>query len=260
MSKYIEMLEFFVENGISLNTDQIEALNEKFFDRGNKTVYSCSVIIDKDNVSNNKSVKDAIIYWICACYSGKLENGVIIFPKESFYKQLVDENKYIYISKFNHKYNPKGITYGEQHKYKFISVEDKGNVMSLISKYSIKTKVKDNGIKEDDREKIYKDACKIANKVILDLSKSDPNIKKGFNVVNHDEYDLSDFINGIDNYIDIIYCDAWSYTNNKARDEEEYNKYQQALDNVVEEFKNRVKFAKVEYDGDWDDGCLEIYL
>ncbi len=227
-------------------------------------VYSCGVKKnDKECYGGQKSIPDAIKWWVCACYKGVQNKGIVTFPRESYYKDLEKNNTYVYISKYKHEENDEGNTYGERNKFTLIESSEEGNIMDLIKKYNIKIDIQDNTALINKRSKMYKDACKIAKKIIDDLSKEDPQIKKGFSVVNSSnndsDYDsLTDFEDNMDNSCEIISCDAWFYTNNKARDQEEYEKYSKAFDKIFGEFKRQVAFASVDYYGDWDDGPIVI--
>ena len=220
-----------------------------------KTVYACGLKGSKSSNGARNSESDALKFWICSVYNGNLDKGVVTFARDSYYKSLEKDNQELSISKFKQEKDSNG-----SDKYTFIETIAEDTVINLIKKYSIKIDVKDNSAIIKKRTKIYKDACSIASKIILDLSKEDPQVKKGFTVnkVSNDDDNFISFVDNIDNDMEIISCDAWAYTNNKARDEEEYNKYIKAFNNIYNELKKQITFASVDYYGDWDDGPICI--
>jgi len=226
--------------------------------------YGCSVNKnEKECYGGQKTIVEAIKWWLCAVYKGVYMKDAVTFTRESYYKDLEKDNSYIYISKYKHEINENGNTYGEKNKFTHLEISDEGHILDLMNKYNIKIEIKDNTAFINRRAKMFKDACKIAKKIIDDLSKEDPQIKKGFRVVNpsmvdSDAESLADFEDNMDDSCEIISCDAWEYTNMKARDQVEYEKYSKAFDKVFGEFKKQITFVSVDYYGDWDDGPIVI--
>lgn len=219
------------------------------------------------SIRNNTSPSISIKQWICACYKATLEKGKLIFLNKSKYNELIKDNHYLYILKYYYEYNsdPKIVTNGDEEKRiteKFLEITDEGNVVDLMQKYSIEYEIRDNSAIINRRRKMFNDACAIARKIISDAAKEDPQIKKGFSVPKFDKDDseYEDFINNISHDITIVDCDAWGYTNNKARDEAEYDKYNTAFGKIYVPLNNAItksiNDADIDYAGDWDDGPI----
>ena len=92
-------------------------------------------------------------------------------------------------------------------------------------------------------------------------------LKGGFTLTKLDEDEkeyLEEFTNGFCNYFNIIECDAWKFTNNKARDDSEYDKYEKVfleiLSKLDEKFKKNNIPGGTDYHGDWDDGPIVFVL
>ena len=72
------------------------------------------------------------------------------------------------------------------------------------------------------------------------------------------------FLDGEDNYFHIIHYDAWKFTNNKARDDSEYEKFDKVLKELIDNLeievdKNNLP-GKIDCYGDWDDGPIVFIL
>lgn len=84
----------------------------------------------------------------------------------------------------------------------------------------------------------------------------------GFWIPNYkDEYheeELEAFFNCIEDYFEVFWYDAWDFTNNKARDEGEYEKFDKVflelMDKIEEELKRNKIDGTLDIYGDWDDG------
>ena len=150
---------------------------------------------------------------------------------------------------------------------KIVEVEE-APLSDLMKKYGIKLTVSEETDKmEKERTKIYRDCITIVKGYINQLKSEYPNITKGFEVTNYfsdDEYDdLSDFVSGFNDYICLIDCDAWAYTNNKARTEEEYENYSKCFDTLYDQLKKNnilAKYGTIDYYGDWDDGPIVLIV
>ena len=108
MSNYTRALEFFIENGISLNSDQIEALKEEFLGEATKEQieYLKDKITDKNNIDcwsgdylNGKFLgkNDPIKYGI----QRRIDNDDLIKAKEDIDKVDKSTNNRLYSSSKN---------------------------------------------------------------------------------------------------------------------------------------------------------------
>lgn len=111
-------------------------------------------------------------------------------------------------------------------------------------------------------------ACKNCTKLLKDAFAKNGN-PKGFSI-----YSESEIKENIDEYLDedndnnsviIGSYDAWEFTNNKARDEKEYKKFDDMLIKVENTIKDLMKQSNCPYNissdgGDWDDGYYTVYF
>ena len=111
-------------------------------------------------------------------------------------------------------------------------------------------------------------ACKNCAKLLKDAFAKNDN-PKGFSI-----YSESEIKENIDEYLDedndsnsviIGGYDAWEFTNNRARDEKEYKKFDNTLVKVENTIKDLMKQSNCPYNissdgGDWDDGYYTVYF
>ena len=111
-------------------------------------------------------------------------------------------------------------------------------------------------------------ACKNCTKLLKDAFARNGN-PKGFSI-----YSESEIKENIDDYLDedndsnsiiIGGYDAWEFTNNRARDEKEYKKFDNTLVKVENTIKDLMKQSNCPYNissdgGDWDDGYYTVYF
>ena len=111
-------------------------------------------------------------------------------------------------------------------------------------------------------------ACKNCAKLLKDAFAKNGN-PKGFSI-----YSESEIKENIDEYLDedndsnsviIGGYDAWEFTNNRARDEKEYKKFDNTLVKVENTIKDLMKQSNCPYNissdgGDWDDGYYTVYF
>jgi hypothetical protein len=247
----------------NLRSNQEEFLYEGFIKKlmdkvNNKetTGYYCST--EKTNIySINKSPAESIKRYICDIFNAIVKDGVVCFPKDQYYNQMEKDNVKVYIFKVKESIK-KTSGNSKTYDYSVINTEDEGNILDLIKKYQIKTKIEDNSKISQRRSKLYKDTIVIVKKVLADMSKEDPQIKKGFTIPVQDEdfkEEMQRFEDNIDNSVAILNCDAWDYTNNKARTE--YENYDKAFSKVFKTLKDNLSIS-IDYFGDWDGGDIVL--
>lgn len=90
-------------------------------------------------------------------------------------------------------------------------------------------------------------------------------LEKGFEIsVDADE--MNEFVNDDNDSFTIIFYDAWKFTDGKARNDDEYEKFDKALVDLLNKLNEFVKskpdkfHGKISTDGDWDDGYIEYTL
>ena len=90
---------------------------------------------------------------------------------------------------------------------------------------------------------------------------------KGFAIITRDELEEFYFYDDETEVPDSVIIgdyDAWEFTNNRARDEEEYEKFNKMLIDITNQCNKILKDRKLPYaidcdGGDWDDGFFQIY-
>jgi len=124
--------------------------------------------------------------------------------------------------------------------------------------------------KEETNEKVERlpkekvvNYCKLAVDIVKIAFKKHGQ-PKGFSIVSSDDISES-----IDDYLENGYSiilaryDAWKFTNNKARDEHEYAKFNNMLVDIENTIKDLIKEKNFPYNitsdgGDWDDGSYNL--
>lgn len=109
--------------------------------------------------------------------------------------------------------------------------------------------------------------CEMGSKILMKAFQKNGN-PKGFTLRSKDEIndEIRDYLSDDDDSsITIGDIDAWEFTNGKARDESEYEKFNNALINIENDIKRLMKQmnypCNITSDGsDWDDGCFWINL
>ena len=212
-----------------------------------------------------KSKKDAIEFLLRWKYSLHDKSKTIT---KSNYEKVFKDNDTYYLYTVKAK-TSEGV---ENDFVKDIKIIDKkeGTLKEFIDKYNIK---KDIASEKEfkDRGKLQKEAANVAKSIITKLKSKYPKIEDGFGVIMYDKFHeddieykrLIEFKYGMENYIDIIWCDAWEYTDQKARAEELYNGYIECFNDIFGEFKKvmeKYKNVTVDYYGDWDDGPIVIIV
>ncbi len=141
-----------------------------------------------------------------------------------------------------------------------VLAKETGTVLEFAKKYGVDFVIDDSvSLNASILKKIYQEAVKSVTPVIKDLD--------GFNIY-ADEDELESFYEGDTKCISLIRCDAWEFTGGKARDSNEYDKYTVAYNKVVSDCTKALKsnsfankyFAKIDYDGDWDDGSIQMII
>lgn len=109
--------------------------------------------------------------------------------------------------------------------------------------------------------------CETGTKILIKAFQKNGN-PKGFTCRSKDEINeqIHDYLSDNDgSSITIGDIDAWEFTNGKARDQAEYEKYNNVLINIENDIKHLMKQmnypCNITSDGsDWDDGCYWINL
>jgi len=123
---------------------------------------------------------------------------------------------------------------------------------------------KDNSSATNKRKQVFSKVCSIVKKVFNEIGKE--TLNGGFGLSNYkDEYEqelLDDFLNCINDYFPIFDYDAWEFTNNKARDEAEYEKFSKVMYEIMDKIKKELDknniSGSIEIFGDWDDGDVDF--
>jgi hypothetical protein len=270
MGKYLEdrELDSVLENYFNENSS-IEILNEGILSRlfKNKSgkykkgdiCYICKGEIKQGEVVRvyniYKDQSTAVLSYILS-ESGVVYNDNKVYTNKSWYSFDVEVSfAKCEIAKINKK---SSISYD----LKVIEIIDNNiNYSKLLNKYSIEVvegKVPAN-IKSG-RMSVYNKVLQIAKQALSEID-----VKKGFKIANdNEENGITEFSIGITNHVDIINCDAWAFTGNKARDEEEYNRYEKTfielLHKLDEKFKSNNIPGETDYYGDWDDGPIVFVI
>lgn len=116
------------------------------------------------------------------------------------------------------------------------------------------------------KEEVLK-LCEAGTKILIKAFQKNGN-PKGFTLRSKDEIndEIHDYLTGGDNSsITIGDIDAWEFTNGKARDQAEFEKYSDILINIENDIKRLMKQmnypCNITSDGsDWDDGCYWINI
>jgi hypothetical protein len=125
---------------------------------------------------------------------------------------------------------------------------------------------RDNSAEYNRRKQISTKVISIAKKVLNDIGKD--TLNGGFKLVDfskdYGKEELELFLNCIEDYFSLVHYDAWKFTNNKARDEEEYEKFDNVFMNLMNRIqeelnKNNIK-GKLDIYGDWDDGPIVFII
>lgn len=105
--------------------------------------------------------------------------------------------------------------------------------------------------------------CKDGAKIVKTAFSKNGN-PKGFKMYSESEI-LENIKVALENniqYVDIGRYDAWDFTNNRARDESEYTKFNNKLVDIENAIKDLMKQSNFSYDiysdGDWDDGYYYV--
>ena len=134
-------------------------------------------------------------------------------------------------------------------------------IEELFNKYGFKVNVSgklDEVFHDKDNRKKYIAKASIICKGIFSKSW----IKKSVHIsIEDDEERKEDFLNGETDSIRIGWYDIWKAVPN-ARDEEEYKKWTKEIEYCLDKCTKLlgVKGYKITYDGDWDDGAIELEL
>ena len=209
-------------------------------------------------VSN--SVKEAIEHHV-TILSGEYKDNQILLYSSKFDKiknNEIDIIKLEILSQEEKKYH-------KEYKCKVSEISESGKVIEILDRCKVSYKINNTGATEKYRRQLFKTLQSIA-KEALSKTEKDGLSTKGFSVNDGKETDTygetenSEFFIGLENYISIIDCDAWEFTNNKARDDEEYSKYMESFYKIYKYLDQGIKAksikGKLDYYGDWDDGPI----
>lgn len=95
-----------------------------------------------------------------------------------------------------------------------------------------------------------------------------PNNVEGIGVCKPDKEDIEEFLSGDTKSFPLIRYDAWDGTNNRARDEDAYNEFDEKLESIIKTVDETLKanpntnkyYSHIGCDGDWDDGYYSVYI
>ncbi len=95
-----------------------------------------------------------------------------------------------------------------------------------------------------------------------------PNDVKGIDICKPDKEDIEEFLSGDTKSFPLIQYNAWDGTNNRARDEDAYNEFDEKLQSVVKAVDETLKanpntskyYSHIGCGGDWDDGDYSVYI
>ena len=124
--------------------------------------------------------------------------------------------------------------------------------------------LKDYSSVANKRKQVFSKVCSIVKKVFNEIGKD--KLNGGFKISNYkEEYgqeQVEQFFNCIQDNFPIFYYDAWEFTNNKARDEGEFEKFNDVLIELMSKIKEELNKANIKGDidsfGDWDDGDIDF--
>jgi RNA polymerase-interacting CarD/CdnL/TRCF family regulator len=261
--EYIEekFFNFGIFNKKNNNPKVLYTVQYKNLSKGSKVDY---VFI------NETSAKISLMSTIKSICNGNIDINDDKIIIKSRYKKDYDEylnNKIFIYSVNNIKYNDTNARSIDS-----ASIDElifSGTVQEAIDKYNINIEISDTSKIEKERKQIFNMATKYAKNSLDNVFKKYPEYKKrhGFSLVYKDDDNYERFISGEDKYLPLIYCDAWNFTNNKARDDSEYEIYNKALSIITKELSETIKndnklysIGTIEYTGDWDDGTIDFEL
>lgn len=140
-----------------------------------------------------------------------------------------------------------------------------GEGFGLFDKFGKKEKSSPSGsewktLSKEERQKRFTEVRKVASDTIKEIGPH-----KGIKLSSwYTEFseDKVKVLNGESNEISLITTDAWDFTDNKARDDDEYIKYEEYVyERLLPALKNKLsKYGKVDSTGDWDDDDLVIFM
>ena len=95
-----------------------------------------------------------------------------------------------------------------------------------------------------------------------------PNSVEGIGICKPDKEDIEEFLSGDTKSFPLIRYDAWDGTNNRARDEDAYNEFDEKLESIIKTVDETLKanpntnkyYSHIGCDGDWDDGYYSVYI
>lgn len=95
-----------------------------------------------------------------------------------------------------------------------------------------------------------------------------PSDVKGIDICKPDKEDIEEFLSGDTKSFPLIRYDAWDGTNNRARDEDAYNEFDEKLQSVVKAVDETLKtnpntskyYSHIGCSGDWDDGDYSVHI
>lgn len=199
------------------------------------------------------SIKESLESYIVIMSGERKDNKIRV--KSNKFNKIIDEEITIYkldIIEYNDL---------QEYKCKISNIVDKGKISDLINKYKIEYDVVNTEETKKYRSQLFK-KLQIIAKNAINKAKNDGLSVLGFTVYSgKDEYgDEDEFFLGLQNYIDLVDCDAWEFTKNKARDDNEYDKYSKSFGVIYKYIDDEIKSqgikGKLDYYGDWDSGPI----
>ncbi len=148
-----------------------------------------------------------------------------------------------------------------KHVIKIISKEV-ATVAEFAKKYGVKYEV-DNTVQLSSSE-----LKKVIQNFLNAIKSKVPNNIKGIGIYKPDKEDIEEFLSGEVKDIPLIHYDAWVGTNGHARDEDEYNEFDEKLQTVIKTVDETLKtdpntskyYSHIDCGGDWDDGLYCVYI
>ena len=116
-------------------------------------------------------------------------------------------------------------------------------------------------IKDQKRIQIYNKMMNITKNVLFSMKSE---LKNGFKLANNDNFDKDIFFYKEEDNFNIVKYNAWDFTNNNARNDSEYNKFDKVMTKLINNLQKEVDknklSGKIECYGDWDDGPIVFVL
>ena len=140
--------------------------------------------------------------------------------------------------------------------------EEVATVAEFAKKYGVKYVI-DNTAQLSSSE-----LRKFIQNILTAVKDKIPNNVEGIGICKPDKEDIEEFLSGDTKSFPLIRYDAWDGTNNRARDEDAYNEFDEKLQSIVKAVDEALKansntnkyYSHIGCSGDWDDGDYSVYI